>query len=497
LLEESRLTRKTNEPPRDDPWSPVAKSTIDELRDRRTDLRTPATAAIEVGFAESDAARTGVSTELVDLLTDSIGVSPERADLWMMRFEMYRSLGMKPEFHDAIVDAWTKPRVRRLLDWPTINALWDAVAPGEGLPSGVTPNLSEAPPPGATATGGVPAAPWQGNRRFADVAMQIAGAELNALSQAYGSMRAQAGFYSSFARHVAPILNRPSPLQLSGPLTHAFGGPARVWLKREDKLRHSPELGNAVAQCYLATLLGKSGIISGNDVDMHAVALATIGPRFNLEVTICVRAEDQQKRPEVVARLRALKANIVIAPTSGLITHDPREAALRYWQTAQQLHLALSLGTGPRPYPTMVSDFQSLLGRETALQVRAQAGMSRPWNFVAAVNSEADSIGFMLPHLPIPQIPLYYAEPDRNSRVAHASTRTRAYNGLRREHAWLKASGRIGYGFIPDEQAQAAQDQVKRLEGFAISLEDARAIAEAQRLALSSAKECEIVVLVA
>jgi tryptophan synthase beta chain len=459
-------------------------------------LADPRAGSIEVKHGETEAARTGISTELVDLLTDSIQLTPERADLWMMRFEMFRSLGMKAEYLDALVDAWNKPRVRRVLDWTQIRLLWDSLAPGEGLPIDIGPAAPAPAPPAPAAEAA--AAPWQGNRRFADVALQVAGEELNALSKAYATLRAQPGFYSTFAKNLGPILNRPSPLQLSEGLTRDFGGQSRIYLKREDKLRHSPELGNAAAQSHLATALGKPALVTGCDVDSHALALAMIAPRFGLKLMVFVRAEDVEGKAELVTRLRQFGAQVEPAPAAPSVTKDPREAALRFWQAhGSQFHLALSLGTGPRPYPTMVSDFQSLLGRETVLQLRAQTGMTRPWSFVASVFSEADSIGFMVPHLGVQEIPLYYAEPDRASSLARSSSRSRAYNGHRREHAWLKASGRIGYGFIPDAQAQTAQEQVKTLEGFDISLEDARAIAEAGRLCRASAQARDIVVLVA
>lgn len=479
----------------DDPWAAVSDETRRSLHSQPV-ARPVAPSApggqgqIEVGHHDSDAARTGVSTELVDLLTDSIALAPERADLWMMRFEMFRALGMKPEFSAALLDAWSKPRVRRVLDWVPIKALWDNLAPGESMPEGVTPVLPKAAP-AVTPSGGA--------RRFADIAAQVAGAELDGLTKAYATLRAQPGFYSGFARHLAPILARPSPLVHSEALTRAFGGMARIYLKREDKLRHSPELVNAAAQAHIATILGKRALVTGNDVDGHSMMLATIAPRFGLSVLVLVREQDLEAKADLLARLRARGCALdSTASQPHTVSNDPREAALHHWRARQgEFHLALSLGTGPRPYPTMVSDFQSLLGRETVLQLRSQTGMARPWSFVAAVYSEADSIGFMLPHLGVPQIQLHYAEPDHDSAAVRSSTRARAYNGHRREHAWLKGSGRFGYGVIPDAQARAAQEQVKQLEGCEISLEDARALVEAERLARSSTVERDIVVLLA
>jgi tryptophan synthase beta chain len=512
----TRLTHTPNPPPKplpvkavdDDPWASVSRTTqelLHEEHDATTAPRRPGDYQIEVGYAGTDTARHGVSTELVDLLSHAISSSPERADLWMMRFEMYRSLGMKPEFEAALIEAWTKPRVRRLILWDTVEALWREIAPGEAFPASRTQKLrpAAAPEPSpAPAAQPEPAEPaltgaWQGNRRFADIALQHAGAELNALTAAYATIRTQPGFYTTFARGLSTILQRPSPLEFSEPITRICGGVSRIYLKREDKLGHSPELGNAAAQAHLAALMGKTAVVTGNDVDLHSVALATIAPRFNLEVVVFVRPEDEQSHAEVIARLRALKVQVNATAPAASITHDPREAALRFWQQNQaRYHLALSLGTGPRPYPTMVSDFQSLLGRETVLQVRAQTGFRRPVSFVAAMYSEGDAIGYMVPHLPITEIPLYYAEPDGESGV-RSSISARAYNGHRREHAWLKASGRIDYAFIPDARAKAAQDRIRQAAGLDLSLEDARAMAQAEHLARVSTSARDIVVLVA
>jgi tryptophan synthase beta chain len=186
-------------------------------------------------------------------------------------------------------------------------------------------------------------------------------------------------------------------------------------------------------------------------------------------------------------------------PGLGMITSDPREGALRLWQKSLgHAYLALSLGTGPSPYPAMVNNFQALLGRETELQLRAMAANGRPRTMIAAVQSEADSIGFMLPQLSRDQVELMYAEPDPGGIAWwRPSNRLRFYNGAIREHAWLRGLGRIEHVAIPESQSWDAQRQLAALEKVAVSLEDARAIALTKLMIQRDPNPRDFVVLVA
>ena len=161
-------------------------------------------------------------------------------------------------------------------------------------------------------------------------------------------------------------------------------------------------------------------------------------------------------------------------------------------------HLALSFGIGPNPYPRMINDFQMLLGYETELQLSAKAGKDRHRTLVASVNSEADSIGFMLLYLKRPEVDLYYSEPEPSSRAGWGHiARLRAYHGARREHAWLRATERITHVEITNAKAREAQEQVKSLEDVTVGLEDARAIALASQIVRTGAWDRDIVILVA
>ena len=334
-------------------------------------------------------------------------------------------------------------------------------------------------------------------RRFHDVAIKVAERELNILGKAYAALSARPGFLEDYARKVAPLLRRPTPLQLAEGLSKSAGDNVRIYLKREDRRIVSAELDHAAGQCYIAQQLGRATVITANDVDAHALAVTEMAPHFKLKCTVVVRPNDLQDRPELMEKLRAGGAQIEPMPEAGMLSTDPREGAVRLWQkSAGATHLVLSFGTAPPPYPQMAAAFQSMLGRETELQYRAMAGAERGRTMVAAVESEADSLGFVLPQLGRKEVELIYAEPEPGGIGSwRASTRLRFYNGAIREHTLLFGTGRIQHVALSDASAQAARERLKS-EDIAISLEDARAVALTLLLAQRDRAGRDFVVLV-
>jgi tryptophan synthase beta chain len=490
-------TKAGADKPVDDPWERLSRVNRgdDPVRvlvgDTDRLLRGERTEAMEIPAP---------SNEILDLVTESLAAEPERVDLWMMRFEIQKTLGLKREFADALVLGWRHPRLQRLLDWGTVRALWNELAPGEPAPDGIQlpqPGaIPEAAPAPASPAAAAPTSARR-DRRFADIANRIASRELAVLAKAYAALLTRPGFLEDFSRKVAPLLRRPTPLLLAEGLGRVHGNPnARFFLKREDLRTVTPEQENAAAQCYVGAMMGRLTVITANDVDAHAVAVAEIAPRFSLNCTVVVRPEDLGGKPELIDRLRRLGATIDVM-AEGIGT-DPRTGAVRLWQKSMgHTHLVLSLGTGPNPYPAMANSFQSLLGRETDLQLRAHAAEGHARTLVASVHSEADSIGFMLPQLGRREVELMYAEPDPGGVAAwRASVRLRFYNGAMREHAWLRGLGRIEHVAIPDAQARAAQQQLAGVEKIEVSLEDARAVALAGLLCQRDRAPRDYVVLV-
>jgi tryptophan synthase beta subunit len=172
---------------------------------------------------------------------------------------------------------------------------------------------------------------------------------------------------------------------------------------------------------------------------------------------------------------------------------------VRLWQKgAGATHLVLSLGTAPPPYPAMASAFQALLGQETELQFRSHARADRARTMVAAVASEADSLGFVLPQLGRKEIELVYAEPEPGGITSwRASRRLRAYNGAIREHTLLFGTGRVEHVALSDTSAQSMRERLSRDESLDISLEDSRAVALTLLLAQRDRASRDFVVLVA
>lgn len=487
-------------PDTDDPWERLTRNARaaqsgenphnDEIGD---------TSRLVSGGVETD---TGSVTgnfqkeEMLKLVEESLTVAPERGDLWMMRFEVQRALGMKQQFRAGLEQAWKKSTVFRQLDWPLLRAMWRELAPGEALPDVIrhSDDAAAAKPVAVVTPPGTARI-----RRFSDVAVKVAERELAVLGKAYAALAARPGFLEGFARKVMPLIKRPTPLQLAANLSRASGEHVRIYLKREDGRAVSAELDHAAAQCYIAGLLGRSHVVTANDVDAHALAVAETAPRFKLKATVVVRAEDPHDKPGLIEELRARGAEVEPMPASGMLGNDPREGAVRRWQkSAGATHLVLSLGTAPPPYPAMASAFQSLLGYETELQFRAQGGGARARTMVAAVASEADSLGFMLPQLGRKEVELVYAEPEPGGIASwRASSRLRHYNGAIREHTMLHATGRVEHVALADASAQSARERLARDEGLKASLEDARAVALVQLLAQRDRLPRDFVVLVA
>ncbi|MGH8458080.1 MAG: hypothetical protein ACRESV_01910 [Nevskiales bacterium] len=430
--------------------------------------------------------------EILDVVILSLNQNPERGDLWMMRFEIQRTVGLKNDFINAMREGYSNPRFRRNIDWVGVRRMWDELAPGESPPPDVVLPKPQAPIPAAERAAAT--------RRFSDLALQIAGEELRRLSKDYQALRSSPAFFVDFARGTREVLHRPTPLHRAAALERELGSAARIFLKREDQHSNTPELEMAAAQANIAVCLGKQFIMTGNDVDEFSLALARVAKRYGLKLTVVVGLLEMDYKTDLVAQLREFEASVEVVRSGDLKSQDPREGAVRMWtRMCQTSHLALSFGTGPNPYPRMVSDFQMLLGYESELQLRARGGTDRPRTLVATVHSEADSIGFMLPYLKRSDLDLFYAEPREvaGGKVWKTGARLRAYGGARREHAWLRATGRITHVPITDTQAHETQDMISQLEGAVISLEDARAVALAAGLVKGDSTDRDIVVLVA
>lgn len=471
----------------DDPWEALHQNNRAELKlVRNPEFAAPPMdcGAICVGSSDSYDALQSVNLALTQ--------APERGDYWMMRFELLRSLQRKDEFGDALQIAWRNPVLVRRLDGRALRFMWRELAHWEPLPDGVSL-------PAEDGAGTTVADRSARQLRFNELAQRLAAGPLADLRKAYAALRQHPLFHRAFARRMAPLLQRPTPLQFAVHLSSEVGFRTRVFLKREDVRAVTPHAENAAAQAHLAASLGHSEIIAGNDQDEHSIALATVAPHFGLQCTIVMADGEEQAKIKLSQMLRDLGAQVLSSRGLPMETDDPREAALRLWrQRPRDAHLALLTGPGPEPYQTMTADFRAILGHETELQLRAHLSVGRPRAFIAARYSKADGIGLMLPQVPRDGTALVYVEPDAASAArSPPETTLAAYNGAPYLHAQLRGAGRAMYVTVTDDSARRAQDRVFRLEGVELSLEDARAVAFAWVMAATSATERDIVVLAA
>lgn len=481
----------------DDAWARVQRETSAAIRGVDPDIEELGDTNATIASATQATSEDAPSNEILELVNASLQAAPDRADLWMMRFEVQKTLGLKAEFADALVKGWSHAKLGRTLDWVQVGQMWEALAPGEPAPEGIKlPTAPAAAPSGSPASAGDPASQ---KRRFSDIARQLASRELTVLSKAYGTLRSRPDFFKRMSERLGPLIRRPTPLYFAEQTTRNWGGSARIFFKREDQRKVTPEAEYALAQAWLGLQLGRGLLVTGNDVDAHALGLAIAAKQFGQQCVVAIRPGDLEAKKDLVARLRALGARVEAPPDPQHADDDPRVTALRLWQEAKgSAHLALSLGWGPGPYPTMVNDFQSLLGREVAQQVSATPAAEHPLTLVASVGSEADAIGFVMPQLNNPVVELVFAEPEPGGIASwRPSRRLKLYNGARREHCWLHATNRITHVAIADSQALAMQQQAGSLEQVQLSFEDARSLAVTSLLARRSAEPRNYVVLAA
>ena len=352
-------------------------------------------------------------------------------------------------------------------------------------------------------------------------------APLEELRKAYASCSADARFRAELDADLQHYVGRPSPLYFARRLTQAWGG-ARVYLKRED-LNHTGahKINNTVGQALLARRLGKTRVIAETGAGQHGVASATVAARLGLECVVYMGTEDMARQAINVYRMKLLGAQVRPVTSGSRTLKDALNEALRDWVT----HVADTfyiIGTvaGPHPYPVMVRDFQTVIGRETRTQFHAFEGRL-PDALVACVGGGSNAIGLFHPFLEDDSVALYGVEaagegldsgrhaaplcagapgvlhgnrtylmenPDGQIRPTHSISAGLDYPGVGPEHAWLKESGRARYVAVDDEQAVAAFHELTRSEGIMPALESAHAVAWARTLARDLGRDAAIVV---
>jgi len=339
---------------------------------------------------------------------------------------------------------------------------------------------------------------------------------LDELKAAYARYRNDPEFQAEFAYELKHYVGRPSPVYHARRLSGRCGG-AQIYLKRED-LNHTGahKINNVIGQALLARRMGKPRVIAETGAGMHGVAAATIAARYGMECVVYMGSEDIKRQVQNVYRMKLLGATVVPVESGSKTLKDALNEAMRDWVTnVENTYYIIGTVAGPHPYPMMVRDFQSVIGREAREQIQELAGRL-PDAVVACVGGGSNAMGIFHSFIADEKVRLIgveaaghglesgkhaatlcagkpgvlhgnrtYLLQDENGQIlsTHSISAGLDYPGVGPEHAWLKDSGRAEYVAITDDEAVQAYHDLCRLEGIIPALESAHALAYAAKIA--------------
>lgn len=360
--------------------------------------------------------------------------------------------------------------------------------------------------------------------KFVAETLMSALAELEAL---YDSLKDDPAFLREFDLDLAHYVGRPSPLYEASRWSDMIGG-GRIYLKRED-LNHTGahKVNNTIGQALLAKYMGKKRVIAETGAGQHGVASATVAARLGLECHVFMGEEDVRRQALNVYRMKLLGATVVPVTSGSKTLKDAMNEALRDWVTnVDDTFYIIGTVAGPHPYPMLVRDFQSVIGREARAQSLAMTG-KLPDALVACVGGGSNAIGLFHPFLADHGVAMYgveaggkgvstgehaaplsagipgvlhgnrtYLMQDEDGQIMHTHSVSAGldYPGVGPEHAWLKDIGRVNYVDATDTEALAAFHRVTRVEGIMPALETAHALAYAEKLAATMTPDQHIIV---
>jgi tryptophan synthase beta chain len=337
------------------------------------------------------------------------------------------------------------------------------------------------------------------------------------LEAAYKAAKDDPAFRAELDDLNAHYAGRPSPLYFAERLTAHLGG-AKVYFKR-DELNHtgSHKINNCLGQILLARRMGKTRIIAETGAGQHGVAVATVAARFGLPCVIYMGATDVERQKPNVFRMRLLGAELRPVTAGNATLKDAMNEALRDWVTnVETTYYIIGTAAGPHPYPELVRDFQSVIGRETREQIMAAEGRL-PDALVACIGGGSNAIGLFHPFLDDRQVAMYgveagghgldvpnghaasmnggrpgvlhgnrtYLLQDDDGQIleGHSISAGLDYPGVGPEHSWLRDTGRVTYVPATDREALDAFQLLTRIEGIIPALEPAHALAHVTKLA--------------
>jgi tryptophan synthase beta chain len=352
-------------------------------------------------------------------------------------------------------------------------------------------------------------------------------APLTELEDAYRTYLGDQAFINELDLDLAHYVGRPSPLYHAVRWSRELGG-AQIYLKRED-LNHTGahKINNTVGQALLAQRMGKRRIIAETGAGQHGVATATVAARLGVECVVYMGSQDIRRQAVNVFRMKLLGATVVPVESGSRTLKDALNEALRDWvSNADDTFYIIGTVAGPHPYPSMVRDFQAVIGREARMQSLDQIG-HLPDALIACVGGGSNAIGLFYPFLADTDVrmigveagglgvetgkhaaPLsagspgvlhgnrtYLMQDDDGQIVAtHSISAGLDYPGVGPEHAWLKETGRAAYVTISDDEALQAFGVLTQTEGIMPALESSHALAYAAKLAIEMSPKQSIVV---
>ncbi|HUP93887.1 MAG TPA: tryptophan synthase subunit beta [Burkholderiales bacterium] len=339
---------------------------------------------------------------------------------------------------------------------------------------------------------------------------------LDELKDAYARYQNDPQFVADFKDELEHYVGRPSPVYHARRWSAHFGG-AQVYLKRED-LNHTGahKVNNVIGQALLAQRMGKPRVIAETGAGMHGVATATIAAKYGMECMVYMGSEDVKRQAQNVYRMKLLGATVVPVESGSRTLKDALNEAMRDWVTnIENTFYIIGTVAGPHPYPMMVRDFQSVIGREAKVQMMKQVGR-QPDAVLACVGGGSNAMGIFHPYIEDESVRLIGVEAAGHGLETgkHAATLTAGkpgvlhgnrtyllqddhgqiiethsvsagldYPGVGPEHAWLKDIGRAEYVSVTDDEALQAFRDLCRLEGIIPALESSHALAYAAKMA--------------
>ena len=350
---------------------------------------------------------------------------------------------------------------------------------------------------------------------------------LDDLEKAYLKYSRDEEFNSELRLLLSEYSGRPTPLYFSARLTDKFGG-AKIYLKRED-LNHTGahKINNALGQVLLASRMGKKRIIAETGAGQHGVAVATVAARFGMECHVFMGVEDMERQALNVDKMRILGAEVIPVTSGSQTLKDATNEAIRDWVTnADTTYYIIGSAVGPHPYPSMVRDFQRIIGDEVKKQIVEQEGRL-PDHLIACVGGGSNAIGIFYPFVDDKDVKMTGVEAAGKGIETgeHAATLTAGtlgvlhgsrsfllqdedgqvipaysvsagldYPGVGPQHSYFMETGRVSYTSVTDSEAVEAFLLLSRLEGIIPALESSHALAYTAKLAPTLPKDFIVVV---